>query len=82
MGSIAESTTSAAPRHQVENVFKADTYGVTRGTSVAEADTPTARTQVWVVLKHIPIDLEFLDLDGQSGSPVAGLPPSLPPAPL
>ena len=64
----------------MENVFKADTYGVTRGTSVAEADTyGGARTQVWVVLKHIPIDL---DLDGQSGSPVASLPPSLPPAPL
>ena len=37
---------------------KDDTYGVTRGTFVAEADTYGA-DKFWVVLKPIPIDLEL-----------------------
>ena len=48
-------------RTKMENVsveFKDDTYGVTRGTFVAEADTFTARTSFGsLVLKPIPIDL-------------------------
>ena len=70
-------------RTKMENVsveFKDDTYGVTRGTFVAEADTYGA-DKFWVVLKPIPIDLEEDQGDEQSGSPAASLPPSLPPTP-
>jgi hypothetical protein len=55
----------------MENVsveFKDDTYGVTRGTFVAEADTYGA-DNFWVVLKPIaiPINLEEDQGDEQSG---------------
>ena len=46
-----------APHQKMENVsveFKDDTYGVTRGTFVAEADTYGA-DKFWVVLNPIPI---------------------------
>jgi hypothetical protein len=65
----------------MENVsveFKDDTFGVTRSTFVAEADTYGA-DKLWVVLKPIPIELDEDD-DEQFGSPAASLPPSLPPS--
>ena len=61
--------------------LKDDTYGVTRGTFVAEADTYGA-DKFWVVLKPIPIDLEEDQGDEQSGSSASSLPPSLPPTTL
>jgi len=77
VGSIAEVNKRRTKMENVSVEFKDDTYGVTRGTFVAEADTYGA-DKLWVVLKPIPIELEEDEGDGQSSSPAASLPPSLP----
>jgi len=44
VGNIAEINKCRTKMENVSVEFKDDTYGVTRGTFVAEADTPTAQT--------------------------------------
>lgn len=60
-------------RTKMENVsveFKDDTYGVMRGTFVAEGEADTyGADKFWMVLKPIPINLEEDQGDEQSGSP-------------
>ena len=78
VGNIAEINKRRTKMENVSVEFKDDTFGVTRSTFVAEADTYGA-DKLWVVLKPIPIELDEDD-DEQFGSPAASLPPSLPPS--
>ena len=54
VGSVAEVNKRRTKMENVSVEFKDDTYGVTRGTFVAEADTYGA-DKFWVVLNPIPI---------------------------
>ena len=59
VGNIAEINKCRTKMENVSVEFKDDTYGVMRGTFVAEADTYGAdKLWLWVVLKPIPIELE------------------------
>ena len=57
MGNIAEVNKRRTKSENVSVEFKDETYGETRGTFVAEADTYGA-DKLWVVLKPIPIELD------------------------